>query len=67
MTVKTGFDFCSYKCENLLLGRPKGLWQCGTECTVSWELPGQVSAPQNMGHQVIGDTVPAVGTFSIRM
>lgn len=42
-----------------------GVWQCSTEW--AGELAGQVTVPQHMGHQVIGDIVPAVGAFSIRM
>lgn len=63
--VKTGLNFSSYKSWKSAAWQSQGGLQCVTEWAV--ELAGQVTVPQHVGHQVIGDTVPAVRAFSARM
>lgn len=68
MPVKTGLDFSSYKPLKICcLAGPWGFGSAVLSAQWAGELAGRVAVPQHMGHQVIGDTVPAAGAFSIRM
>ena len=59
----------TWQAHEALAVRPSIAGQRGVqpECVVSWWGGREVTVPQYMGHQVIGDNVPAAGPFSIRM
>lgn len=63
MPVKTGLDFSGYKFFK------SAAWQAqGALAVQHWVSWGAGKAdPQHMGHQPMGDTVPAVWAFCIRM